>query len=563
LPGELRYFLGVKNVSGTLRVPLSPADPSATSREAIDWHARWIVVFIAVGIAVRLLRYMLRFPLWGDETLLAVNFLHRDYAGLMRPLDCHQVAPLLFLWTELAATRLLGLHEWSLRLLPMLCGIASVFLFHRLARHLVRGTALVLAVGIFAATYSGIRYSAEVKPYSVDLMVSTLILLLTVRWWKQPAETRWLWALAAIMPLALGLSFPAIFVAGGASLAIAAVLLALRTQRGWMAWTVYTAVMAASFLAWYWLGIRSQAQAELGVMTSGWSDAFPPRDSLVKLAVWLVQAHASALLAVPVGGENWGSTATLSICLVAVVALVRQSRYWMLLLCAAPFALNLLAAALRRYPYGGHMRLAMHLVPIVCILSGIGAAAILRPLSLRERVRVRAGGMLAWPVVTVIVLLLTLAVAAIVRDFYLPGKNRHDIRNRDFAAWFWSGMEREHEVLCTDEELPPTLPPLAVAGRGHAMPQFLCNQRIYSPRHVQNKPCDMDRVSKERPLVCVQYWSHLSPYDPAVLVRWLDAMRERYELVSSARLPLLQDDDNDRRPEPADCVEVYEFVPRR
>ena len=316
-----------------------------------------------------------------------MNFLDRDYAGLMRPLDCHQVAPLLFLWTELTAIRLLGFHEWSLRLVPMLCSVGSVFLFHRLARHLVHGTALVLAVGIFAVTYSGVRYAAEVKPYGVDLAVSTLILLLTVRWWKRPEETRWLWALIAIMPLALGLSFPAIFVAGGASLAVAAVLFGSRVRRGWAVWTVYNVVVAGSFLAWYWFGIRPQAQAELGVMTVGWSDAFPPHDSLINLALWLAKVHAGPLLAVPMGGPNWGSAATLLLCLVATVVLLRQCHYRLLLLFAAPFAWNLFAAALRRYPYGGHMRLAMHVVPIVCLLAGIGAAAVLkwRPLARRQK----------------------------------------------------------------------------------------------------------------------------------------------------------------------------------
>ncbi len=69
----------------------------------------------------------------------------------------------------------------------------------------------------------------------------------------------------------------------------------------------------------------------------------------------------------PVGGDHWGSIGTTLLCLVAVGVLIRTGRYRLLVLCAAPFGLNLLAAAMRRFPYGGHMRLAMHLVPLVCI----------------------------------------------------------------------------------------------------------------------------------------------------------------------------------------------------
>ena len=366
-------------------------------RGGADLYARWIMVFLAVGVAARLIRYLLRFPLWGDEAMLAMNFLDRDYAGLMQPLNFHQVAPLLFLWIELTAVKLLGFHEWSLRLFPLLCSFASLFLFHRLARLLLRGTALVLAVGIFAVTYSGLRYASEMKPYAVDLMVSTLLLLLAVRWWRQPDDTRWLWALAAVVPLALGLSYPAVFVAGGVSLAVAAVLWGTRSRRGWWVWGVYNLALAGSFLAWYRLTIGPQAGAELDLMAAMWSEAFPPRDSLVSLFAWLARVHAGPLLAVPVGGDHWGSVGTTLMCLVAVGVLIRRGRYRLLVLCSAPFALNLIAAAVRRFPYGGHMRLAMHLMPLACILAGIGAAAVLKwlrgvhsPLPLGEGQGVRA-----------------------------------------------------------------------------------------------------------------------------------------------------------------------------
>ncbi len=536
----------------------------SASSGSVDRQARLIVTFIVIGIALRLIRYVLRFPLWNDEALLAATFLDRGFVDMMRPLDYHQVAPLLFLWTELAVVKLLGFHEWSLRLVPMLGGIASIFLFHRLARHVVRGTAFVLAVGIFAVNYSSVRYACEVKPYGVDLAVSTLILLLTVRWWKRPEETGRLWALAAVMPLALGLSFPAAFVAGGASVAIAAALIGSPSRHGWAAWGILNLAIVASFLAWYILGVGAQAQAESGVMVAGWNKAFPPRDSLIKLAVWLVKVHAGPLLAVPVGGDNWGSAATILLCLVAAVVVMRRRKYRLMLLCAAPFALNLFAAALRLYPYGGHMRLSMHVVPIVSLLAGIGAAALLGPLSHWEKARVRAAEeRISQSVLIVVALLCAIATAISARDIYLPGKEQQDIRKRDFAAWFWNSMERDHEVVCLAAGLPPALPPLSTLGQGRAAPQFLCNERIYSPRRVHDKPCDLSRVSRERPLACVQYWSHIAPYDPTIFANWLDTMRQRYDLVASSRYPLLQDNDNDRQPEPEDHVEVYEFRPRR
>ena len=560
----------------------------APRRGDAEWHARWIMVFLAVGVAARLIRYLLRFPLWGDEAALAMNFLDRDYAGLMQPLDFHQVAPLLFLWIELTAVKLLGFHEWSLRLFPLLCSLASLFLFHRLARLLLRGPALLLAVGIFAVTYSGLRYAAEVKPYAVDLIVSTLLLLLAVRWWRQPGDTRWLWALTGVVPLALGLSIPAVFVAGGVSLAVAAVLPGTRSRRGWWVWVAYNLALIGSFLVWYRVSLANQAGAELDVMRDIWDQTFPPRNSLLSLLAWLARVHAGPLLAVPVGGDHWGSLATTLLCLVAVGVLIHKGRYRLLVLCSAPFVLNLIAAAMRRFPYGGHMRFAMHLAPLVCILVGVGVAAILErlgrshlpsgtnvlhamqnatrsqdiptsPAGLRTIVPPGRRDLLG----TVIVALLLLAVLSTGRDFCLPGKEQQEIRKRAFAVWFWGSMERDHEVVSISADLKQTFPPPDASWQNCVSPQFLCNQRIYSPRQARGRSCDLTRVSRRHPLACVQYWSHLTPYDQAAFDHWLHAMQQRYDLIATERYPLLQDNDNDPTPEPPDRVEVYEFVPRQ
>jgi hypothetical protein len=565
-----------------------------------DREARWILAFLMIGVAIRLIRYLLRFPLWGDEAMLATNFLDRDYAGLMQPLDFHQVAPLLFLWTELIAVKLFGFHEWSLRLFPLLCSLASLFLFHRLAKLVLRGTALVLAVGIFAVTYSGLRYAAETKPYGVDLMISTLLLLLAVRWWRSPRETRWLWLLAAFVPLALGISYPAVFVAGGVSLVVATVLPAVRSRHAWWAWGVYSTLLAGSFFGWYWLSTAAQAGAELGDMTRMWNDTFPPRGSLVSLLVWLVKVHAGPLLAVPVGGDHWGSIATTLLCLVAVGVLIRQGRYRLLVLCSSPFLLNLIAAALRRFPYGGHMRLAMHLTPLVCILAAIGATAILRrfrnsqslltghdnPTTLRHNlclvpppriglpafhdampaVMTTSGSPQdqpwTWPVKIIIGLLLLLAILSSARDFCCPGKEEQEIRKRDFAAWFWGTMERKHEVVSICGDLGEKFPPKGIPWQTCVSPQFLCNTQIYSPRHAKGWSYDFSRVSRGRSLLCVQYWSHFSPYDQVAFHQWIHEMSQRFDWIGTQNYPILQDNDDDRVPEPSDRIEVYEFVPK-
>ena len=130
----------------------------------------------------------LRFPLWDDESFLCVNFIHRSYAELLKPLDSHHVAPILFLWVERTAVWLFGYSELALRLFPLACSIAGVFLFRRVASKLLSGTALLLAVAVFAVSYPGIRYAAEAKQYGSDMFVSLAVLALVIEW-RNAAKT--------------------------------------------------------------------------------------------------------------------------------------------------------------------------------------------------------------------------------------------------------------------------------------------------------------------------------------------------------------------------------------
>jgi hypothetical protein len=512
---------------------------------------------LLLGVAVRSVRYLLRFPLWGDEASLGVSFLDRhSYMALIRPLDRCQVAPLLFLWTELTVIKLLGFSEYTLRLFPFVCGLASLALFRHLARLLFKGTAVVLAVAIFAVSYPCTRYGAEFKPYGTDLLVSLLLLTLAVRWWRRPAEVRWLWGLTALTPVALGFSFPAVFVAGGISLFAAAVLWSSDCRRGWWPWIVYNVVLIASFGGFFILSTKPQADQYLDVMAGEWSHAFPPWHSVAGLVAWLVKIHTGSLFAQPVGGDNFASTGTFLVCLVAAAVLWWRRRYATLLLGAAPFALNFVAAAMRRYPYGGHTRMAMHLTPLICLLAGYGAAVLLR----RRRAAGPGDRTAARPMLAVLAVLALIGAGSIVRDLHLPAKDVDDLRGRDFASWFWGTMARDRELVCVKTDFGKAFPPAGIPWQCCISSSYLCNQRIYSPRHARGEPPRLELVSRSRPLACVQFWEHYIPYDQAAFDAWLESLKARYglELVSSQRYPLSCDNRVERW---TDRVEVYELAP--
>ena len=208
-------------------IRFSPLDPFAAAAETLtpERIRRILWAFLLLGIAVRAIRFLLCFPLWPDEAYLAHNYLDRSYLDLLKPLDFIQIAPILYLWVQKAFVSLLGFSEYSLRLYSLLCGIASLFVFRCLAGRLLRGTALVLALAVFAVAYPLVRYSGEAKPYGGDMLVSLILVTLAILWQEQPDKSRWWWALTLAMPLAVLLSYPVAFMGGGICLAMAIELL--------------------------------------------------------------------------------------------------------------------------------------------------------------------------------------------------------------------------------------------------------------------------------------------------------------------------------------------------
>jgi hypothetical protein len=342
------------------------------------WLARAALVLVLLGVAGRLLRYALCFPVWGDEAFIALSLIDRDYLGLTRQLECRQIAPLLFLWAQRAAVDQLGTSEYALRLVPLLAGLGALALFWSLARHTLSPLAATFATGLLAVSRWPITMSANVKPYSLDLLCAVALLLPAARYLARPDQRRWLLVLALLAPVLPLASYPAVFVGGAVALA----LLPVAWRGGWTArglFALYAALLLAGFLTAYLLVGREQLDPEHGLvrrdMEDYWRHGFPPAEPL-GMARWLLWAHTSWILAYPAGGDRGGSLLTALACAAGAWQLARGRRLGLLVLLLTPFALGIVAAVLRKYPYGAATRLAQHLAPAVCLLAGAGLAAL-------------------------------------------------------------------------------------------------------------------------------------------------------------------------------------------
>ena len=500
--------------------------------------------FVALGVVVRLVRYGCNFPLWGDESFLAVNFLARSYRALLAPLDYGQISAVLFLWIERWVVLHFGFSEWTLRLFPLVCAVVSVVLFRHVAAYVVQGLPLLLGVAIFAVSYHPIRHAAEVKPYASDLLVALVLLALALRWRRTPDRSLWLWLLVAVVPIALALSHPALFIAGGVSLGLAAQVWRQRRWSTWVPFLVFQLTVVGTFLELYVVSTRFQEQRALDGLREYWAAAFPPLESPVRLLRWLIDVHTGTMLAYPGGGRNGASSGTLLAVVAGSVWLWRRGRRGVLVMLLAPLALALLAAALRRYPYGVEARQMQFAAPAICVLAGLGAGWLVHAIPRRPARR----GLTA----LTLLCLAGFALVSVTGDLKRPYRFLYDHQIREFARRFWREQARGAELACLYSDF-------GVAGRDRnhlhlRTALYVCNEWIYSPQRRLNGGPSWDAISPGRPLRCVL--NHETSPDHPRVVAWLARMQRSFELRQVERIRFAP---AGTKPE---HLVIFEFVPR-
>jgi hypothetical protein len=505
---------------------------------------------LMLGLALRAMHYLQNYPMWCDETMLAANLLDRRLADLLQPLDYRQVCPLGFLTLEWVCAQIAGFSEMSLRFIPVLAACFSLPLFSILARRaLGRGTqGLLLAVALFAVSESLVRYAAEVKPYAVDLLVSLVLLNLADLWRRSPQRAGGMWALAAVSPLAVALSLPAMFLITTIAAMGLWQIVARRNARLIFAYAGFLASAGLSVTILAGLGQYEISPSDRAYFLRFWAAAFPPSWLEPRaLLTWMIRTHTGPMFA-HFGGAGiepaWITAITLGCFIVGIIISGRQDRGRSLLL-VLPFVMTFLAAVLRRYPYGMSVRTIQFLVPANMLLVSVGAAW----LCARGR---RSPG-LRWIIPGLVAVLVGTGLWRLGRDLGHPYRAPWDQTSREFARWFWSELAVDGELVCVRTDLGIPLGP----GRWHydGADQYLCLQRIYSARHRAGLPPRWDAISQVRPLRCVLL--NRMPGEVPAFRSWVENHRDQYRLAEVRTYPASRGSPM----EPAQKYVVCELVP--
>lgn len=164
----------------------SKADVVAVPSKPVKWADYVSVALILVGIGLRIYQWLLNRSLWRDECYLAVNIVERGFGELHKPLEYSQSAPYLFLVASKCMVSVFGTSELVLRFIPLTASILSLWVFWFLAKECLDRSVVPVAVAIFTFAYQPFYYAQELKQYTLDIFLTTLVAWLTAKIFKRP-----------------------------------------------------------------------------------------------------------------------------------------------------------------------------------------------------------------------------------------------------------------------------------------------------------------------------------------------------------------------------------------
>jgi len=334
----------------------------------------WTWLLVAIGVFLRVMEYGDNRKLYMDEESLLKNLVGCAFYDFGTTLKDNQLAPPGFLAVERLMVRLPLPVKAAARLVPLLCGIASMFLMRSVARRFLTPRAVPIAVGLFALNDWLLYYSAELKQYSVDVALTLAALLLAA---GPAVMTRRRLRLLTCFGLAgVWFSHPLALVLAGVGTYFMAKAALGREWKKAFGFLTMSLAWALSFAICY--KVSHLILSKDRFVWNWWDFAFlrlPPRSYAdLERDFWqmLNLLNSPSCVLTPLGVL---ASAFLALGLFVLGGL-SLGRRWRggLYLVLSPLLFALLASALHQYPF--HGRLLLFLIPSVHLLVSEGAAAL-------------------------------------------------------------------------------------------------------------------------------------------------------------------------------------------
>ena len=355
-------------IRAATQVDLAPLFRSFVSRHRVG-------LVLAFGGVFRVAQWLADRALWMDEARLWGNIRSKSIPQLFGPLDHAQLAPAGFLVAERLVGLTLGPTPLWLRLLPLLGGVATLFLARDVARRCLLPGAVLVALALVATSGDLIYFASELKPYSTDTTVALGCVLMGMWLESRPLTAPRLLALGTAGALAAWFSFPAAFGLAGVGVVLMGSALAGRAWGRAVRLVAIGSVWVASVAA-------CQAVARVQLVERGPMDAFwgfalwplPPK-SASDLLIWPL-LRGLYLFVNPLEfptplGPNPTALLAAALFVVGCGSLARRDLRALGLL-VLPGVFALVASGLHAYPFHGRMVLFFAPALLLLIAEGCG-----------------------------------------------------------------------------------------------------------------------------------------------------------------------------------------------
>jgi 4-amino-4-deoxy-L-arabinose transferase-like glycosyltransferase len=332
------------------------------------WAGIAVWAIIVLGVALRLTVFIQNRNLIIDEANIARNLSERGFLGLLRPLSYEQFAPPVFLWVEELFSQTFGYGEKALRLYPLLCGVASLFVFRDIMRRFVPDRSFWLPMAMMAFTSLMVKYSVEVKQYMPDALIALLLVHFALQkriFGTPPLKFLVFWIVAGT--LAICASMPSVFTLAAVGIYYSMICVRKKRWRHFNWLVLIGSVWLAVFMIYYWAILKPQIGSDY--LQNYHADYFLyaiPNN----VAEWKHNWKRIEEIISNVGGYTFlNFSLTLLFLVTGFVAAFRSCRK-LLVLAGLPVVFTLIAAMAHQFSLID--RVALFIVPLLMMFFALG-----------------------------------------------------------------------------------------------------------------------------------------------------------------------------------------------
>jgi len=337
------------------------------------------LIIIGIGIILRIAQFLYNRSLTEGEAALALNIVQRSYSELLKPLDYVQAAPVGFLILQKFAINIFGTNEYAMRILPLIAGIISLFLFFEIAKKTINNKAIPIALILFAVGDHLIYFASEVKQYSCDVVLTLLLILITINIIKN-FKNKYILLFGFVGAISFWFSHPAVFTfyAG-----VMVLLFTIIRNKDWkfLMWLCIASIIATTSLCInYFISLESLSINKN--LSDFWQHSFMPfPPTSISDIKWFGYVFLRTFK-FPVGLSMYELfLAVLSFFFGCIIMFYKKRK--ILLILILPIILTLFASGLHKYPFEG--RLLLFITPCMILIIAQGIDYIQRKMAQNSR----------------------------------------------------------------------------------------------------------------------------------------------------------------------------------